>query len=92
MPEYVRDLLHLLLSVSERAANIARFVREEKELFGILVEEKESDKFQHDYKTLADVLIQATVKYYISQEVDVIYVWYGMVWYGDCKLVVAFLY
>lgn len=62
-----------LLCVSERAATIARLCRAEKTLFELLVEEKTGDgrnkRFHHDFKTLADVLIQETVRHYIGRKV-----------------------
>ena len=63
-------LLQELLDVSERAAEIARLIRAERELFGALIEEKENDHIKQDYKTLADVLIQATVKYHVATKVQ----------------------
>ena len=62
-----------LLCVSERAATIARLCRAEKTLFELLVEEKTGDggnkRFHRDFKTLADVLIQETVRHYIGRRV-----------------------
>ena len=62
-----------LLQVSERAANIARLCRAERELFELLVEEKKGDErnkqFCRDLKTLADVLIQETVRHYVGEKV-----------------------
>ncbi len=63
------ELLQTLLDVSERAATIARLIRGEKVLFDSLIEEKDNDFIHHDYKTFADVLIQATVQYYVSKQV-----------------------
>lgn len=63
-----------LVKAAERAAHIARICREEKELFQLLVEEKKGDakniNFKHDFKTLADVLIQEAVKHTISAKVS----------------------
>ena len=68
------QLLWTLLEVSERAARIARECRSERELFSLLVQEKSGDernsRFVHDFKTLADVLIQETVKHYLTQKVS----------------------
>ena len=69
-------LLTALLSVTEKAATLARLVRSEKELFNLLIEEKgdetKNTKFQIDFKTLADVLIQEMVRYEISCQVSLI--------------------
>lgn len=64
------SLLEALINVSEKAANIARLCRQEQHLFELLVQEKSSSqsnpRFLQDFKTLADVLIQETVKYDIG--------------------------
>lgn len=69
-------LLWTLLEVSEKAARIARECRSEHELFALLVQEKSgaerNTRFMHDFKTLADVLIQETVKHYLTQKVNII--------------------
>lgn len=69
-------LLTALLSVTEKAATLARVVRSEKDLFDLLIEEKRDEtkntKFQVDFKTLADVLIQEMVRYDISYQVSLI--------------------
>lgn len=63
----VSDLLHELLKVSEKSANIARIIRREKALLDLLVEEKTGDsknkRFVQDFKTLADVLVQEVITY-----------------------------
>merc|ERR1711892_295400 len=65
------ELLKCLVCVSEKAANIARACRREPELFALLVEEKVGEdknaKFSQDFKTLADVLIQETVRYDVGR-------------------------
>ncbi|XP_012283453.1 inositol polyphosphate 1-phosphatase isoform X2 [Orussus abietinus] len=65
-------LLQLLLQVSEKAANIARTCRQNETLFKLLVQEKSEEeknpRFFHDFKTLADVLIQETIKHDIGLE------------------------
>ena len=65
------ELLKCLLCASEKAANIARSCRNESALFELLVEEKtgsdKNAKFVQDFKTLADVLIQETVRHDVSQ-------------------------
>ena len=62
----LQELLVCLLKAAEKAACIARACREEEALFQLLVEEKtgteKNAKFEQDFKTLADVLIQETVK------------------------------
>lgn len=67
------SLLETLIKVSEKAANIARICRQEKHLFELLVQEKgnkeSNPRFVQDFKTLADVLIQETVKYDIGKQV-----------------------
>lgn len=69
----VGALVLRLLEVSERAADIARMCRAEKVLFDLLVQKKtgqeRNERFQEDFKTLADVLIQETVRYYLGKEV-----------------------
>jgi inositol polyphosphate 1-phosphatase len=66
------ELLHCLVCASEKAANIARACRSEPALFELLVEEKTGEdknaKFDQDFKTLADVLIQETVRHDVSQK------------------------
>jgi inositol polyphosphate 1-phosphatase len=70
MGEFVR----LLLAASEKSASIARIIRAEEELFKLLVEEKkDGDKnarFLHDFKTLADVLIQESLRHDITKSVS----------------------
>ncbi|XP_012268787.2 inositol polyphosphate 1-phosphatase [Athalia rosae] len=65
-------LLEVLLKVSEKAANIARVCRQNNHLFKLLVQEKSQDeknpRFVQDFKTLADVLIQETIKHDIGIE------------------------
>ena len=63
----LRRFLTDLACASEKAALIARACRGERELFRLLIQEKEGDekneRFAHDFKTLADVLIQETVRH-----------------------------
>ncbi|XP_029038584.2 inositol polyphosphate 1-phosphatase [Osmia bicornis bicornis] len=65
-------LLSVLLRVSEKAANIARACRYNEALFKLLVQEKSEEeknpRFFQDFKTLADVLIQETIKHEIGLE------------------------
>ncbi|KAL1491239.1 hypothetical protein ABEB36_011864 [Hypothenemus hampei] len=60
------DLLEILIVSSEKAANIARVLRQNEQLFPNLVEEKSlreaNPRFSQDFKTLADVLIQEVIK------------------------------
>lgn len=62
-----------LLRVAERAANIARVCRSERELFDLLVAEKTGEErnkpSRKDFKTLADVLVQETVRHYLGLKV-----------------------
>lgn len=66
-------LLSLLLKSSEKAANIARVCRQNDSLFRLLIQEKNDDeknpRFFRDFKTLADVLIQETIRHDIGVEV-----------------------
>lgn len=67
-------LLSILLKVSEKAANIARTCRQNDALFKLLVQEKSEEeknpRFCQDFKTLADVLIQETIRHDIEVEVS----------------------
>ena len=64
-------LLEKIICVSEKAANIARACRSDAKLFELLVEEKTGEaknaKFVQDFKTLADVLIQETIRHDLSK-------------------------
>ncbi|GJQ74680.1 hypothetical protein Trydic_g21532 [Trypoxylus dichotomus] len=66
------SLLESLIVVSEKAANIARICRQDRHLFELLVQEKSQSeanpRFVHDFKTLADVLIQETIKHDIARK------------------------
>lgn len=68
------NLLRSLINASEKAANIARICRSNEQLLKLLVQEKTSDeanaRFEHDFKTLADVLIQEAIKKYVGAEVN----------------------
>jgi len=63
-----------VLRVSEKAASIARIVRSEESLFELLVQEKKggqsNKKFVPDFKTLADVLVQETVRHDLGKKVS----------------------
>ncbi|EDW97305.2 inositol polyphosphate 1-phosphatase [Drosophila yakuba] len=64
------SLLRVLINCAEKAANIARTCRSNEELLGLLVQEKSgseaNERFEHDFKTLADVLIQETIKHEVA--------------------------
>ncbi|XP_060647657.1 LOW QUALITY PROTEIN: inositol polyphosphate 1-phosphatase [Drosophila nasuta] len=65
------NLLRALINCAEKAANIARTCRSNSELLALLVQEKTgaeaNERFEHDFKTLADVLIQETIKHEIGE-------------------------
>ncbi|EDW83118.1 uncharacterized protein Dwil_GK22680 [Drosophila willistoni] len=64
--EATPNLLRVLVNCAEKAANIARVCRSNEQLLSLLVQEKTggeaNSRFEHDFKTLADVLIQETIK------------------------------
>ncbi|XP_075231555.1 inositol polyphosphate 1-phosphatase [Lycorma delicatula] len=66
------EFLESMILVSEKAANIARAVREESHLLSLLVQEKKegekNPRFAHDFKTLADVLVQEVVKHDLGEK------------------------
>lgn len=72
-----RQLLEVILKVSEKAANIARSCRRDEALFSLLVQEKNAEeknpRFLQDFKTLADVLIQETIRHDIGLEVNLFF-------------------
>lgn len=61
-----------MLLVSEKAANIARAIRQDSHLLSLLVREKKDNeknpRFMRDFKTLADVLVQEVVKHDLSAQ------------------------
>ncbi|GAU98887.1 hypothetical protein RvY_09970 [Ramazzottius varieornatus] len=63
-------VMQTLISLSERAANVARVVRSHSELFESLIQEKDFDtrRKKSDFKTLADVTIQETIRYFLGRE------------------------
>lgn len=69
-----KDLVQVLLQVSEKSAKIARAWRCQEELFELMVEEKaQKEKNQRcvqDFKTLADVLVQEVVKHDVTLKVS----------------------
>lgn len=73
------SLLEILVVLSEKAANIARICRENDNLFQLLIEKKDSGeanpRFNEDFKTLADVLIQETVRYEVGKYVSPYFYW-----------------
>lgn len=70
----VKNIMEALINVSEKAANIARLCRRNEHLFALLVQEKSSaesnPRFVKDFKTLADVLIQETIRYEVGSLVS----------------------
>lgn len=72
-----RSLLQALVNASEKGAKIARVIRAESALLELLVQEKAGDqknrRFVQDFKTLADVLVQETVRHDLSAQVKKIY-------------------
>ncbi|XP_052872337.1 inositol polyphosphate 1-phosphatase [Anopheles cruzii] len=66
------SLLCELIKASEKAASIARVCRQNERLFQLLVQEKDesesNSRFDHDFKTLADCLIQEMIKYDIGKQ------------------------
>lgn len=66
-----KDLLAAIINASEKSANIARVCRRNEELFKLLIEEKsgseKNERFLHDFKTLADVVIQETIKHDVGK-------------------------
>lgn len=76
-------LLGVLINSAEKAADVARLVREDELLFRMLVNKKESNeanpRFVEDFKTLADMLVQELVKRDVTRAVSgLIYrVWFS---------------
>ncbi|EDW68366.1 inositol polyphosphate 1-phosphatase [Drosophila virilis] len=70
MAEHI-NLLRVLINCAEKAANIARVCRSNDELLALLVQEKTgaeaNQRFEHDFKTLADVLIQETIRHEVGK-------------------------
>lgn len=68
----MRSFVSAMISASEKAALIARACRQEDDLFRMLIQEKHGkDKnaaTDHDFKTLADVLIQETVRHDLGRD------------------------
>lgn len=66
-----KDLLCALINASEKAANIARVCRKNEQLFNLLIEEKtgteKNERFVNDFKTLADVVIQETIRHDVGK-------------------------
>ena len=63
-------LMKAIAEASEKGAQIARACRREKDLFKLLVQKKDTrtEVDCQDFKTLADVLIQETVRYDLAQQ------------------------
>lgn len=68
------NLIKSLINSAEKAANIARICRANESLLSLLVQEKSTEeanpRFVHDFKTLADVLIQETTRHDIGKLVS----------------------
>lgn len=68
----VTELLIEIIKASEKAAQIARLCRAEEELFKLLVQQKceetKNPRFVQDFKTLADVLVQETVRHDLGEK------------------------
>ncbi|RZF48824.1 hypothetical protein LSTR_LSTR003204 [Laodelphax striatellus] len=66
------ELLESIVLVSEKAARIARAIRRDSHLLSLLVEEKTGNKknprFNKDFKTITDVLVQEVVKYDLTRK------------------------
>lgn len=73
--EMVKNIMEALVHASEKAANIARLCRCNEHLFPLLIQEKpieeSNPRFVKDFKTLADVLIQQTIRYDVGNLVCV---------------------
>lgn len=69
-----KNIMEALVHVSEKAANIARLVRQNEQLLHLLTEEKSVEesnpRYVKDFKTLADVLVQETIRYEIGNLVS----------------------
>ena len=64
-----KQLIQCLLDLSEQSANLARLIREDKDLFQLLIASKDQRaNGEPDFKTLADVLIQSTFKYGVKRQ------------------------
>ncbi|XP_050541797.1 inositol polyphosphate 1-phosphatase [Daktulosphaira vitifoliae] len=73
MSDVSQSLIQCALLVSETAADIARQCRSNTKLLSLLVQEKSGDdanrgRFAHDFKTLADVLVQRVVAKRIGRQ------------------------
>lgn len=70
----VKNVVEACVHASEKAANIARLIRQNEYLFPLLIQEKTGDesnpRFVKDFKTLADVLIQETIRYDVGTLVN----------------------
>lgn len=68
------SVAHALIAAAEKAANIARACRREPPLLELLVQRKgtadSNPRFLNDFKTLADVLIQETVRHDLAAKVN----------------------
>ncbi|GAB1603555.1 inositol polyphosphate 1-phosphatase-like [Argonauta hians] len=68
----ISELTHAMICAAEKGSSIASIIRSEDALLHLLVEEKtgssKNARFVQDFKTLADVLIQETVRYDLDQQ------------------------
>lgn len=66
------NLVRVLVNCSEKAANIAKRIRKDENLLQLLTQEKSEEeanpRFVQDFKTLADVLIQETIRHDVSSK------------------------
>ncbi|XP_041367669.1 inositol polyphosphate 1-phosphatase-like [Gigantopelta aegis] len=66
------ELLSALIGVAQKGAHVASIIRSDADLLELLVQEKSSKeknpRFVHDFKTLADVIIQEMVRHDLSKE------------------------
>ncbi|XP_052826825.1 inositol polyphosphate 1-phosphatase isoform X1 [Octopus bimaculoides] len=68
----ISELTLAMIRAAKKGSNIAMIIRSEDALLHLLVEEKTGNqknvRFVQDFKTLADVLIQETVRYDLDQK------------------------
>ena len=82
------ELLSALIGVAQKGAHIASIVRSDEQLLELLVQEKstkeKNPRFVHDFKTLADVVIQEMVRHDLSKAVLTQY-YSSMFFYRYCR-------
>lgn len=85
--------MEALVHASEKAANIARLCRQNEHLFPLLVQEKPTEesnpRFVKDFKTLADVLIQQTIRYDVGNLVWIIHLFFFLLISFSHSVVIA---